>query len=133
MKSNDWLICLLLFSLLSCKELEEHYILEGEAFTARVGHLYHTPKNSFWITAVSDSRCPQGATCFMAGNAKVYFRFYQPQLRDTSLNLYGHQFENPVIVLDSLSFKLKSVTPGPSIHKQVKQKDYRIEMTISRQ
>lgn len=122
-------VCLFL---LTCKGVEEEYITEGEAFTACVGHLYHTSRNSFSIFNVQDSRCPEGAQCFTAGNVVVALSFYRSHPLDTTLELYTKTFGHPELMMDSLSFQLLSVSPGPSIRKKVKQKDYRIEMVVNR-
>lgn len=117
---------------LTCKGVEEEFVIEGEVFTARVGHIYHTSRNSFSVYEVRDSRCPQDVQCVMAGNVLVGLNFYGDHPIDTTLELYTKTFGHPELIIDSLSFQLLSVSPGRSIRKNVKQKDYRIEMVVNR-
>jgi hypothetical protein len=128
------LFVLTLFILIACDEHEnygEHIVQNDIDFVAQVGHRYHTEKNSFQVIRVDDSRCPSGVYCVQAGNAIVQLSFIRNPPIDTSLSLWGTG-GNSRLFVDSLYFQLKGVHPYPHFRKIVKQKDYRVDMKVSR-
>jgi hypothetical protein len=129
-------LVLMLFMLVACEEDDyyygEHMVQNDIEFVAQVGHIYHTEKNSFQVIRVDDSRCPSGAYCILAGNATMHLSFLKNPPMDTSLNLWGSG-GNPRLFVDSLFFQLKAVRPHPqAFSKPINQKDYRIDMNVSR-
>jgi hypothetical protein len=83
----------------------------GEAFDCVIGNTYNVTSNlSFTIDSINDSRCPEGAMCFWAGDVYVYLDIYHNNtLIDTSVYL-KNTARNP-INLENYSFKVLEVTP----------------------
>jgi hypothetical protein len=122
---------LLLFALAACEEHDfygEHTVQYDMDFIAQVGHTYRTEKNSFQVVRVDDGRCRKGDFCCTGANATVQLSFFRNPPLDSSVSLI-----KPTLYIDSLYFQLKGISPeAPSFDKRIDQKDFRIEMKVSR-
>jgi hypothetical protein len=83
-------------------------------------------------SVVNDSRCPEGAECFWAGDAKVKFKYIRlnedPLFFDLNTNT---SFTNDSII-DGYRYTLLNLFPYPSLMHHTDQKDYRAELFIEK-
>jgi len=81
---------------------------------------------------VNDSRCPEGATCFWAGNAKVKFKYIRlnedPFFFDLNTNI---SFTNDSII-DGYRYTLLNLFPYPSLKHHTDEKEYQAELSIEK-
>ena len=101
----------------------------GEEFNLKYGESIQVQNESLTLkfeNVADDSRCPTGASCVWAGNAKIILQVAQI---DTSLNSALSPSE---INYNSFNIKLLSVSPYPTIGQQIKLDDYIIKLIVTK-
>jgi hypothetical protein len=84
-------------------------------------------------SVLNDSRCPEGAMCFWAGNAQVKFRFVKENNNPVFFNLNTNlSFTNDTII-GGYKFTLKDLTPYPSLSNIALPKAYKAEIEIEKE
>lgn len=84
-------------------------------------------------SVVGDSRCPEGAECFWAGNAEVKFRFVKENENPVFFNLNTNpSFTNDTII-SGYKFTLKALEPYPALKTLHLPKSYKAEIEIERE
>jgi hypothetical protein len=106
----------------------------GQEFSLAVGQnaVISTEKMEIEFVAVTaDSRCPSGAQCIWAGEAKctVLFSVNENEQMVTLIQSGGSSSATTSIDGYSISFTLN---PYPKLNKQIEDKDYRLVLTIIR-
>jgi hypothetical protein len=138
MQRNFLILILGLFLTFSCDEKFncEEFTL-GTPFVVKAGEINQDCPGQLSITLVrveNDSRCPSNANCVWAGNAEVVFIFRNVDEEteftlDTNASMQGSENEKEVL---GYSIKLNGLTPYPEISMQIKEKDYRADITITK-
>jgi hypothetical protein len=83
-------------------------------------------------SVISDSRCPKGAECFWAGDAKVRFKYVRLNEDPVYFNLNTNiSFTNDSII-DGYKFTLLNLYPYPSLMHHTDQKEYKAEIVIQK-
>lgn len=86
---------------------------------------------SFSIDSVNDYRCPVDVICIWAGDVDIHIKFNKIfSSVDTVMNLYNPD-RNP-ITIDGYTFKVNEVNPPHLSDKITPQKDFKINMTITK-
>lgn len=130
MKLRIWyyvfIFSLLLFA--GCKKIET-----GNSFDSVVDDKSRVDLNLYFtIDSIRDYRCPSDVICFWAGDVDIYMTFYSAFNQiDTLMNLYNPS-RNPISV-GGYSFKINEVNPVPVSYKTTPQKDYKINMIITKE
>jgi hypothetical protein len=109
----------------------------GTPFIVKTGEINQDCPGQLSITLVrveNDSRCPSNANCVWEGNAEAVFIFRNGEEEavftlDTNASMQGSENEKEVL---GYSIKLNGLTPYPEISMQIKEKDYRADITISK-
>ncbi len=107
----------------------------GEKFSLKIGQSASISGENLAIRFVkveTDSRCPQGATCIWQGEVKCQVEIkYNGSLQNLTLTQPGlagepsrTEFEKYVIDFD--------VTPYPATDLEIKDGDYRLDLTITK-
>ncbi len=84
-----------------------------------------------FISVLEDSRCPTGAQCVWAGNAKIKISVTSKRQGtkifeiNTELGPKGDQF-------DGFAINLESLTPSPTTVGKIDPKKYKAKFTITR-
>jgi hypothetical protein len=87
---------------------------------------------AFSIDSIRDYRCPSDVVCIWAGDVDIFIRFYKPFGHiDTLMNLYNTS-RNPISI-GGYSFMVNEVLPHPLSTRETPQKDYKINMTITKE
>ncbi|MDZ7805946.1 MAG: hypothetical protein U5K71_02385 [Gracilimonas sp.] len=126
------IIGVLLFTtvLLGCNNLPTSVSPEiGEPFKIKLGQsleFQNEALNVRFEEMLEDSRCPEGATCFWAGNARIII-----QLNDlkTELNTY---LDPKITDISDFTVELISLTPYPNIIKKIDKDEYTAELRVLR-
>jgi len=130
MKHYIYICTLLLITLFftGCEKVET-----GRSFDSIVNDKLRVDTNlAFSIDSVRDYRCPSDVICIWAGDVDIHIRFYKPFGHiDTLMNLYNPD-RNP-ISFGGYSFKVNEVNPLPVSNQIIPQKDYKINMTITKE
>ncbi len=130
MKLSLLYLTLLLSGLLfiGCEKVET-----GTSFDSIIDEkLRVDPTLAFSIDSIRDYRCPSDVVCIWAGDVDIFIRFYKPFGHiDTLMNLYNSA-RNP-ISMSGYSFKINEVLPHPVSNRETPQKDYKINMTITKE
>jgi hypothetical protein len=119
---------LLIFSLFfsQCEKTELR-----KDFDCKIGNVYRINNDlSFVIDSINDSRCPENATCFWAGDVYLYFNIINyKSIIDTTMSLRG-TYRNQIKIGDHV-FKILDVTPliggGASTSK-----DFTVKLVITK-
>ena len=74
-----------------------------------------------------DSRCPEGAVCIWAGNARVLLSVSDS---DVSLNT---TLEPKVVTVDAFQIRLVTVNPYPKISVERKPEEYSVRLIVTRE
>ena len=124
-------ICTLLLTTLfftGCEKVET-----GRSFDSIVNDKLRVDTNlAFSIDSVNDYRCPSDVICVWAGDVDIHIRFYKAFGHiDTLMNL-NNPNKNP-ISFGGYSFKVNEVNPIPLSNKIIPQKDFKINMTITKE
>lgn len=91
----------------------------------------HSKLKVKFISVIEDSRCPTGAQCVWAGNAKVKISVTSKRLGtkvfelNTGMGVQGDQF-------DGYAINLVSLTPTPAMNGKIDPKKYKAKFTITR-
>ena len=104
----------------------------GRSFDSIVNDKLRVDANlAFSIDSVKDYRCPSDVICIWAGDVDIHIKFYRAFGHiDTIMNLYNPD-RNPISV-DGYSFKVNEVNPVPVSNMIIPQKDFKINMTITK-
>lgn len=86
---------------------------------------------SLSFTEVYESRCPSGASCIQAGEARVDLQFIQNNQvqQRTTLSTIGQNST----VFAGLNIQLHEIRPYPAIGRQTNQNDFRIILHVVEQ
>lgn len=138
MTRNILILFLGIFLFFSCDEKFncEDFKL-GSPFVLRPGQVYQDCTGQLSMTMLrveNDSRCPANANCVWEGNAEVVFIFRNGAeesefTMDTNASMRSSENEKEVF---GYYFILKGLTPYPDTSFQIKQKDYRAEVIITK-
>ena len=130
MKHHIYIFTLLLTTLFftGCEKVET-----GRSFDSIVNDKLRLDTNlAFSIDSVNDYRCPTDVICVWAGDVDIHIRFYKAFGHiDTLMNLYNPN-RNP-LSFGGYSFKVNEVNPVPLSNKIIPQKDYKINLTITKE
>ena len=91
----------------------------------------HSKVKVKFISVIEDSRCPTGAQCVWAGNAKIKISVTSKRLGtkvfelNTGMGVQGDQF-------DGFAINLESLTPSPTAIGRIDPKKYKAKFTITR-
>lgn len=86
---------------------------------------------AFSIDSIRDYRCPSDVMCIWAGDVDIYIKFFKTFSQvDTMMNLTNSD-RNPISV-GGYTFTVNDVNPVPVSYEVIPQKDYKINMTITR-
>lgn len=105
----------------------------GRPYDSVVNHrLRVDPNLAFAIDSIRDYRCPSDVVCVWAGDVDVFMKFYMHSVSiDTMMNL-NNAARNPVSI-GGYSFRINEVLPYPVSTRTTAQKDFRINMTITKE
>lgn len=81
---------------------------------------------------VSDSRCPNGATCIWAGEVKVLVEFYEggKYIGEKIVNGSNTSITD-FFDIEELNIRKFVVTPYPEVNYKISQEEYAMELSIS--
>jgi len=140
MKYTSMFIVLLFFSLLfqNCNtqnNIVEMKIVSKDTMVVYLKQNVLNEKYGFTIqldSITEDSRCPEGAECIWAGNARAKFKL--------TVNNSYHQFSLNTIsafrndtVIGGIRYKLINISPYPSVNKIFKYNNYSAVVAVSKQ
>lgn len=115
---------LFLFLLISCKkdyEIMKDTLPKGSIKLKYNVQVQVTKNLSLEITNLTDSRCPIGAICAVAGSVKIDIKVLSANGQGTS-NLYFSEIHNSVQNIDTVvgcRIEVVEVTPIPYLNKPV--------------
>ena len=116
--------------MLSCQSsISAGEVSLGEDFEMEFGQNLTIPQESVRIQfkdVLEDSRCPEGATCIWAGNAKIAIL-----LNETEANLNTY-LEPKQSRMSRYTVDLISVKPYPKVGVEVKKEDYVAKLRITK-
>ncbi len=79
---------------------------------------------SMSFTEVYDSRCPSGATCVQAGDARIELQLlHNNQVQRTTLSTAGQPNS---ILFQGLNIQLHEIRPYPTLNRPTNQNDFRV-------
>ena len=125
------LLLVVVFSISACQTSVKQNTLiapkPGDEFAVKYGEQV-TLQNAGMIikfkSVDQDSRCPEGAKCDSAGNAKIVLEVTQAEV---VLNTNGE----PNQTSDTrYHLKLKSLSPFPKLNQQIKQEEYVAKLVL---
>lgn len=98
----------------------------GQEISVKVGETKTASKSGFkanFISVLEDSRCPEGANCIWAGQAriKVTIETKDGQSMNVELSTNG---ENQSVQVATYLIHLVKLTPQPSAQKAPEEKEY---------
>lgn len=99
----------------------------GEAFKIKNGETLTFENEKLELTfeeLLEDSRCPEGATCVWAGNARIMLRVND---LETELNTY---LDPKITDLSEYTVELISLNPYPKINDRINIQDYTAELMV---
>jgi hypothetical protein len=102
----------------------------GEQFQLKYGQNVFVPAANFTVTFTSlgdDSRCPEGALCFWAGNARVVVSISGI---DASLNT---TLEPREVSHSGYNIQLLGVNPYPKLNEHHVPEDYSITLVVTKE
>jgi len=124
------LYLIVLSFLLSCQSsISDGEVSLGEDFDIKFGKNITIPHENISILfkdVLEDSRCPEGATCIWAGNAKIAILLNETEV---DLNTYLEPRQSRI---SSYSIDLISVKPYPKVGVEVKKDDYVVKLLITK-
>ena len=102
----------------------------GEEKDFRQYQTYYSPDRSFSfsVDSIHDSRCPVGAACIWAGEARVFITVYlnsKPQLVLST-------FDNQKDTIQNYEFHLIDVLPYPDLSKETSHDDLQAIIEINK-
>jgi hypothetical protein len=81
-------------------------------------------------SVLNDSRCPSDVNCFWEGNATVRFKYKKYNSNPVIFDLNTHKGFRSDTIIDRYKFTLLGLTPYPTAHKKIEQKDYTARILI---
>ena len=107
----------------------------GKEFTLSIGQSATVTAENLsvkFIEVVSDSRCPTGATCIWAGEASCLIEItYNVFTFSKTLTEPGLTEEPSVTNFENYDIQF-NIQPYPAIGKQISEKDYRLQLLITK-
>ena len=84
-----------------------------------------------FLEVTEDSRCPEGAMCVWAGNARARMTVSTSQgdCAEFALNTHLQPIE---FQFGEYTIRLQRLTPAPSIHAELKPSEYKAELVITK-
>ncbi len=105
----------------------------GEEFTLSIGQSARIPSENLvikFIEVISDSRCPQGATCIWAGEASSLLKITSAQ---STFEIVLTQSGFPQSETSFADYKITFfLQPYPELGKKISEKEYRINLTVTK-
>ncbi len=133
---NLILIEVIIISLFACSknEADIRSFMLDKSFELKYNKTRNNLENGIIISldsVLNDSRCPKGAACVWAGNARVRF-IYSNNTNDLKfiLNTLGSLYFPKDTLIDGFRIKLIDLYPYPEIGKIIRQRDYKAELRI---
>jgi hypothetical protein len=83
-------------------------------------------------SVINDSRCPEGAECFWAGDAKVKFKYIRLNEDPVFFNLNTNTSFTNDSIIDGYRYTLVNLFPYPSLIHHTDQKECRAELLIEK-
>lgn len=131
MKLKILVLLMMLFVVFSCETEDDgdnHFDFGKESeFEINKEYLSNNQELKFSISAINDSRCPTGAQCIWAGEAKVTIAIESPSVDTLILSTHDKLKDT----YRNVEFKLIEVSPYPDIQKDIKQENYLVVLKIS--
>jgi hypothetical protein len=108
-------------------------VVLGQEFTIKNGKeaVVRGEKLSIKVQAVSDSRCPSGATCIWAGNGEVVIKVAKKNKKQVIAKL-NTSTEPKEIVYGGFKIKLLALSPYPKINQSIDPKNYEATMLVTK-
>ena len=129
------MFCSLLFQNCNIQNLVELKAVSKDTMTVYLKQQVLNEKYGFIIqldSITEDSRCPEGAECFWAGDARAKFKLTENNIiHQFSLNTLA-TFRNDTII-GGIRYKLINLSPYPSINKPFNYNNYSAVVAVSRQ
>ena len=100
--------------------------LQENGFLVRFGEQITRSSENLNITFLSvleDSRCPIGAQCVWAGNAKIRVRVENPEIQASQVEL-NTDLEPKSTDVGNYRLTLESLSPHPSLKHQIQSSEY---------
>ena len=82
-----------------------------------------------FISVTEDSRCPVNVECVWAGNAKVKIQLVVPG-GDSGIFEFNTNTGTKANQADAYRVELVSLTPGRRSNKKIRQRDYRVTISV---
>ncbi|MDR8391851.1 hypothetical protein NC796_11900 [Aliifodinibius sp. S!AR15-10] len=116
--------------LLSCNSSVSPVVPKiGEKFELAFNQKVTIPSEDIEIEfsdVLEDSRCPEGAACFWAGNAEIVAVFNDNEIH---LNTY---LEPKKVDLSGYNIALISLVPYPKINQEIKKEEYTATLLVTK-
>ena len=140
MKSLRWTLLLILLVSVAAAQKSSDPAKERDArakdgFVVKVGEELKIEREGLRIAFVSvkeDSRCPEGATCVWAGNARAHVSARDEKGNceefDLNTNLTPNEHD-----FGKYKISLAQLTPHPSIHHQPKADEYVATFVVTKE
>jgi hypothetical protein len=103
---------------------------EGKKVLIKMGSTSNLAEEKIKIKLVEvleDSRCPKGARCIWAGNAKVKLELTKNETRTVELNT---ALDPKTISYSGYDIKILSLTPYPDTSKNTNKSEYEVTLEL---
>ncbi|MBM2841489.1 MAG: hypothetical protein HW412_2017 [Bacteroidetes bacterium] len=101
----------------------------GEEFDLKIGERVVVQNQNLFIkfkTVDGDSRCPEGAMCLWAGNAKVFLLVSR---EDIALNTY---LDPKLATYSNYTIRLVVLNPPPRLNDPIDSKEYVARLLVTK-
>lgn len=88
-------------------------------------------KLSIKVQSVSDSRCPNGATCIWAGNGEVVIKVAKRNKKQVVVTL-NTSSEPKEIAYRGFKIKLIALSPFPTVNQSIDPKNYEATIVVTK-
>lgn len=131
MKLKILVLLMMLSFVFSCETEDDggNYFDFGKEseFEINKEYLSNDQQLKFTISIINDSRCPTGAQCIWAGEARVTIAIESPSVDTLILSTHDKLKDT----YKNIEFELIEVSPYPNIQKEIKPEDYLVMLNIS--
>ncbi len=126
-------IILLPLSLFGCSKPTVNEVSLDQEFTLSIGQSVAVAGENIsikFVEVISDSRCPQGATCIWAGEASCLIEVTNPESTYRKVLTQPGLSEPPQTDFQKyeITFDLR---PYPQLGRETKKEDYRLDLAFS--
>ena len=124
----------MLLAISGCSEPAVDEVTLDTEFTLSVGQSVSVAGEGLQLTfveVVSDSRCPSGATCIWAGEASCLIEFTDSESTYSKVLTEPGLSSPPKATFTDYEITF-AILPYPELGKDIQQKDYRLQLTISK-